>query len=142
VIYRSALQGASGDALAEAIEQRFYAHDWCAGWRDGVYDYAHYHSTAHEVLGCYRGHARVELGGGELVVDFTVGDVLVLPAGVAHRNVGSSIDFAVVGAYAGGRSYDMRRGEPHEGARKAAEVPLPSQDPVFGPEGPLLRAWH
>jgi uncharacterized protein YjlB len=55
--------------------------------------------------------------------------------------VGSSIDFAVVGAYAGSRHYDMLRGDPAEGARKSAEVPLPRCDPVYGPEGPLLRAW-
>ncbi len=141
VIYRHVMQGATGDALAGEIEQRFLAHDWSGGWRDGVYDFAHYHSTAHEVLGCYQGGARVELGGGSRIIDLEPGDVLVLPAGVAHKNVGSSMDFAVVGAYAGGRPYDMRRGDPSEGAHKAAEVPLPQQDPVYGREGPLLRAW-
>jgi uncharacterized protein YjlB len=142
VVYRHAVHGAAGDALAEEIERRFNAHDWSGGWRDGVYDYAHYHSTAHEVLGCYQGGARVELGGGAHTVELQPGDVLVLPAGVAHKNIGSSIDFAVVGAYAGGRHYDMRRGDPDEGADKAAHVPLPEQDPVYGREGPLLTAWR
>lgn len=139
VVYRHVVHGAAGDALAEEIERRFNAHDWSGGWRDGIYDYAHYHSTAHEVLGCYQGGARVELGGGAQVIELQPGDVLVLPTGVAHKNLGSSIDFAVVGAYAGGRSYDMRRGG--EPPRQVAEVPLPKQDPVYGREGPLLTAW-
>lgn len=141
LVYRHVIHGAAGDALAEEIERRFLAHDWSGGWRDSVYDYAHYHSTAHEVLGCYQGGARVELGGGAHVVELDPGDVLVLPTGVAHKNLGSSIDFAVVGAYAAGRPYDMRRDTPQDQAHKAADVPLPKQDPVFGREGPLLRAW-
>jgi uncharacterized protein YjlB len=141
VVYRRAIHGAVGDTLAAEIERRFHAHGWSGGWRDGVYDYAHYHSTAHEVLGCYQGTATVELGGGTLAVELFPGDVIVLPTGVAHKNLGSSPDFAVVGAYAGGRACDMRCGDPVEGAEKAAHVPLPEQDPVFGREGPLLHAW-
>jgi hypothetical protein len=32
-------------------------------WRDGVYDYVHYHSRIHEVLGIARGTGKVQLGG-------------------------------------------------------------------------------
>jgi uncharacterized protein YjlB len=145
ILYRGALEGAPGEELARRIERAFHAHGWTDGWRDTVYDYAHYHSTAHEVLGCFAGHARVELGGGKLTVELRAGDVVVLPAGVAHKNLGASDDFAVVGAYAGGRKYDMRRGrqgEREDAEQQIARVPLPEQDPVFGSLGPLIEAWQ
>ena len=72
------------------------------------------------------------------------GDVVVIPAGVAHRNVGQSADLLVVGAYPGGSDYDIRKGDPAEHAaavRAIAAVPLPDSDPVAGRDGPLLRLW-
>ncbi|WP_250123845.1 cupin domain-containing protein [Chroococcidiopsis sp. CCMEE 29] len=61
----------------------------------------HYHSTAHEVLGISRGKAAVRLGGDARGQTFEVraGDVIIIPAGVAHKNLDSSSDFLVVGAY-------------------------------------------
>jgi uncharacterized protein YjlB len=145
LVYRGAFQLPAYGDTAGTIERTFSRHGWSGGWRDGVYNYQHYHSTAHEVLGCYAGRASVQLGGPSgPVVELKRGDVLVLPAGVAHKSTESSKDFSVVGAYAGGRSYDMRRGRPDEqevALRSIAEVPLPEADPVLGAEGPLLRHW-
>jgi uncharacterized protein YjlB len=39
------------------------------------------------------------------------GDVLLIPAGVAHKNVGASIDFKCVGAYPGGKEFDINLGK-------------------------------
>lgn len=126
------------------IERAFEQHGWSNGWRDGVYDYHHFHSTAHEVLGCYGGRAQVQLGGPEgPIVPPERGDVLVLPAGVAHKRVQASADFAVVGAYADGRDYDMQRGDAQTEpalTRQIARVPHPRADPVYGSAGPLH--WH
>lgn len=36
---------------ASIFERRFAENDWTNSWRDGVYSFPHYHSTAHEVLG-------------------------------------------------------------------------------------------
>jgi uncharacterized protein YjlB len=110
-----------------------------------VYDFAHYHSTAHEVLGVYRGRASLRLGdsaGATLVVE--AGDMLVLPAGTAHQNLGSSSDFHVVGGYPEGQRADLLRGDPAE--RPAADerikrVPLPHADPIGGTDGPLVKDW-
>jgi uncharacterized protein YjlB len=145
IVYRGAFQlPAHGDS-APPIEQTFSRNGWSGGWRDGVYNYHHYHSTAHEVLGCYVGRASLMLGGPDGVrIEISRGDVIVLPAGVAHKSIQTSADFKVVGAYAEARSYDMRRGEPDETPaveREIAQVPLPNADPVHGPKGPLLEHW-
>src|SRR5207248_2277900 len=134
------------ERLAAQFEQLFEANDWRGAWRNGIYDYHHYHSTTHEVLGVFRGSARVQLGGDEGVVyDIGPGDVIVIPAGVAHKSLGSSPDFGVVGAYPEGRSWDMNYGKPGERPRTdqtIAKVPLPSSDPLYGAAGPLLDQWE
>lgn len=145
IVYRAAIQLPMHGDAARPIEQTFERHGWSGGWRAGVYTYHHYHSTAHEVLGCYSGRAALMLGGPEGVrVEVERGDVIVLPAGVAHKSIDSSADFKVVGAYAEGREYDMKRGKPDEpqaSEQDIAQVPLPEADPVFGARGPLLEHW-
>ena len=79
-------------------------------WRNGIYAHHHYHSTAHEVLGIVAGSVRVRLGGESgKTVELRAGDVVVIPAGVAHKSEGASPDLLVVGAYPGGKSPDMCR---------------------------------
>src|SRR5260370_18457034 len=79
VVYRGALP-ASGDR-AGACERMFAAHGWPDSWRNGIYAHHHYHSTAHEVLGIARGHARVRLAAqGGQTAQPGAGDVLLLPA--------------------------------------------------------------
>jgi uncharacterized protein YjlB len=119
---------------------------WGGAWINGVFSYHHYHSNAHEVLCVTSGEASIALGGPEgTTVEVKAGDVLVIPAGVGHRNAGSSNDFKVLGAYPRGQeSYDLRTGE--EGERPEVlenirSVPLPEADPLFGPAGPLLARW-
>ena len=73
------------------------------------------------------------------------GDVIVIPAGVGHKCLNASHDFEVVGAYPNGIEPDLIR--PGEGdldsqRRRISEVPLPTQDPVFGSGGPLFDHWN
>ncbi len=147
IIYRNAMDSDTneGGDRATLFEERFRRNGWGGTWRNGIYPYHHYHSTAHEVLGVARGSARVQLGGDSGIrLDVDAGDALVLPAGTAHKNLGSSPDFVVVGAYPKGQSYDMNYGE--EGERPRADqniesTSLPEADPVFGADGPLMQQW-
>jgi uncharacterized protein YjlB len=128
-----------------AMERAFAANGWSNAWRDGIFDYHHFHSIAHEVLGIAAGEAQVAFGGPSgREVALRAGDVVVIPAGVAHRNMGQSADLLVVGAYPGGADYDIRRGDPAEHAaavRAITGVRVPASDPVSGREGPLRRLW-
>jgi uncharacterized protein YjlB len=145
VVFRGAFALASEDP-ARMMERAFSANGWGGGWRNGIYGFHHYHSSAHEVLGVYQGSARVQLGGERgIVVGIAVGDVVIIPAGVAHRNLGASLDFAVVGAYPDGQRVDMNYGKAGErpGAdKRIAKVALPRKDPVHGAAGPLLTLWR
>ena len=130
---------------AAVMERAFAANGWSGAWHNGIFTYHHFHSNAHEVLGIAAGEVTVMFGGlgGQRVV-VRGGDVVVIPAGVGHRNVGQSADLLVVGAYPGGAAYDTLRGDPGEHAsalRAIAAVPLPERDPVGGADPGVPRLW-
>ena len=136
----------TGSDLVTFFETCFTGNGWPSAWRNGIYGFHHYHSTAHEVLGICRGQARVQMGGesGDILT-VAAGDAVVIPAGVAHKNLGASGDFLVVGAYPRGQSWDMNDGSPGERPRtdeNIRKVPLPAVDPVMGAAGPLTQCWN
>jgi uncharacterized protein YjlB len=145
LVYRQAFTNKTGDR-ASVVEQRFAENNWTNSWRNGVYSFAHYHSTTHEVLGVYDGTSTLQLGGEHgRNVEVHAGDVIVIPAGVAHQNIGASDDFAVVGAYPDGREWDLLRGKPGERPKadqNIAALPIPDNDPIYGAEGPLRQIWQ
>ncbi len=130
---------------AAACEELFAGNDWLPNWRDGIFSFHHFHSITHEVLGIVAGEATVMLGGPSgREFEVARGDVLVLPAGTGHCNLGSSPDLLVIGAYPDGMPWDLRRGDPAEHDEAVANiraVPLPDADPLEGPNGPLTRLW-
>lgn len=147
LVYPAAVPDSGSASDPAALFERLFAdHGWTGSWRDGVFPYHHYHSTTHEVLGCYSGAATVQLGGESgITQEITAGDVVVIPAGVAHKRLRSSGGFGVVGAYPGGRSPDMKYGRPEERESALASiraVPVPEQDPVLGADGPLPRLYR
>lgn len=144
LVYVGALHLPARDPAA-TIEALFQANHWGGSWRNGVYGFQHYHSRAHEVLGIFSGTAKLQLGGeGGVVVTVGAGDVAILPAGTAHKNLGSSPDFRCVGAYPPGQYPDMnygRSGERPGADNSIARVALPPADPVYGDQGPLVEQW-
>jgi uncharacterized protein YjlB len=146
VLYRGALET---DGLKRAPERAFEAlfqsNGWLGAWVDGIYDFHHYHSTAHEVLGIAKGAARVMFGGAQgPAVELAAGDAVAIAAGVGHCLVEGDEQLVVVGAYPVGQNWDLCRATPTD-RDKALEnipwVPLPEFDPIFGPAGPILDLW-
>jgi uncharacterized protein YjlB len=144
LVYKGAA-AVDGDHPEQTIEDLFAANGWGGMWRNGVYDYLHYHATVHEALGVARGHARVRFGGDRgRQFEIAAGDDAVLPAGTGHQCLWASGDFCVIGAYPPGPQMQVTRPTP-ENHRKALktipEVKLPDTDPALGKDGPLLRLW-
>jgi len=143
ILYRRSPPEATAEEAASELETLFERNGWPPQWRDGVYDYHHYHSTAHEALGFAAGWARLLLGGPdgrELLVK--AGDAALLPVGTGHCRIAQSPDFLVVGAYPRGQNFDIRRSAPTaEIIASMASVAFPQSDPVAGVDGPLTLLW-
>ena len=115
-------------------------------WRFTMYSKSHFHSTVHELLVVVRGKADLCFGGeenpGRIETTVASGDVMIVPAGVAHRLMRdvseSEGEFEMVGAYEVGKSWDMSYGV--EGEERKIEgiknVGWWKVDPIYGKEGP------
>ena len=145
LVYKGAIDVAN-DHPEKTVEGLFGANGWGEMWRNGVFDYLHYHATVHEALGVTRGHARVRFGGDRgQEIEIAAGDVAILPAGTGHQCLSSSADFSVVGAYPPGPPVEITRATPENHARALKTIPhvkLPKTDPVRGAQGPLTRLWR
>lgn len=144
LIYKDAID-LTGHEPENAIEDLFGANGWGDMWRDGIYDYLHYHATVHEALGIARGHARVRFGGDHgKEFELDAGDVAILPAGTGHQCLKATNDFSVVGAYPPGPKMQVTRPTPGNHARALKTIPevmTPKTDPVAGDDGPLVKLW-
>lgn len=144
LIYHSAFHAS---ASASAIESHLSTVGLVTPqWRYTVFSRSHFHSTAHEVLCVASGKAKVCFGGEdnpkrvEPVVE--KGDVMVVPAGVAHRLL-DDIEggFSMVGSYESGRSWDMCYGKEGEEDKVKGIRSLGwfGRDPIYGDQGPCLN---
>ncbi|KAL4767068.1 hypothetical protein BDW60DRAFT_227067 [Aspergillus nidulans var. acristatus] len=136
----------------ETVTQFLTANQWEKRGTWGHITIRHFHPNSHECYGIFRGSSKLLLGAGagdraggfELSVQ--AGDVIVLPAGIAHSCVESSEDYQYIGVYPqrcprwrnemGNRPIDLRS------LREETErVAIPEADPVYGAGGPLLALW-
>ena len=142
---RSAID-VDNDHPEKTIEGLFGANGWGEMWRNGVYDYLHYHATVHEALGIARGHARVRFGGDHgKEIEIAAGDVAILPAGTGHQCLSAS-DGLLRGRRlsAGPAKCEITRPTPENHAKALKTIPhvkLPKTDPVMGADGPLVKLW-
>ena len=122
----------------EAFEKLFTQNRWPAAWRNGIFPFDHYHSNSHEALGVYAGEVTVQFGGDRgVTLTAAPGDVIVLPAGTAHKRVSSRGALGIVGAYPEGSRPDTCMGVPD----KSPRIALPACDPVLGAKGALFQHW-
>ncbi|KXZ18991.1 hypothetical protein AXI59_15785 [Bacillus nakamurai] len=138
VIYKGIFKA---DTVKKA-ETTLRQNDWSNSWTGGVFPYHHFHSTTHEVLVVRKGSAVLRFGG-ENGTDISVqeGDAAVIPAGIGHKRISESPDFTVIGAYPGGREYDIKTEKNESTAKEISRVPLPKHDPFTGNRAPLLEIW-
>ncbi|RSL62146.1 hypothetical protein CEP53_004861 [Fusarium sp. AF-6] len=126
----------------------------------GTITVKHFHPNTHECYGVFQGESELIFGAGGaddenagVKCHVKAGDVVVVPAGVAHASVdeddktkNKSEKYRYIGVYPDGSpKWRSEFGKtPLEGRELVDEisgVPIPSQDPVAGPEGALLRIW-
>lgn len=139
---------AAGPASASAVESHLSAVGVVTPqWRYTMYPTTHFHSTSHEVLCVTSGRARLCFGGeenpGRVETTVQAGDVMVLPAGVAHRLLEDlEGGFQMVGSYPDGCHWDMCFGKAGEDGKVKAIAKLEwfRKDPIFGDQGPVLDA--
>jgi uncharacterized protein YjlB len=145
VVYRSAVRHPRSLDPAAVWEAIFESNGWGDCWRGEVYDYLHYHSRIHEVLGIARGSATVRVGGNKgRTLKLKAGDAVIIPAGTGHQCLAASKSFMAVGAYPPIGTYDEcgPTVEEHErGLKSVRRVGRPRKDPVFGGNGALLKVW-
>jgi uncharacterized protein YjlB len=142
LLYRRAFQ--LSPSTADKMEEAFERNGWPPQWRNGVYDFHHYHSTAHEVLGFAAGSATLILGGeGGHKITVEAGDVAVLPAGTGHCRLTANERFLVIGAYPPNQHWDICRQAPDgEAIARMSILTFPESDPVSGDKGELTKAWR
>lgn len=146
LLYSKAIRIPRNFDPAATFEALFKENGWRDIWHNGIYDFVHYHSSVHEALGVARGKATLQVGGNKgRELTLRSGDLLVLPAGTGHECLKASKNFLVVGGYPPKGVYDECRGSAGERVRaikSIARVAVPSSDPLYGKEGPLVRAWR
>lgn len=124
----------------------FNEHGWINNRRSGIFNFHHYHSNVHKVIGVCNGSASLLFGGnnGERI-GLEKGDVIVIPAGVAHKNLGKENCIDCISAFYEGCAYDLNYGRP--GERPTADVniaslPIPDTDPLYGKAAGIVTLWQ
>ena len=141
-IYHSTFQNATVSRIESHLASTAVVEP---AWRYTMYSTTHFHSTTHEVLSIASGSALLCFGGENnperLEAEVERGDVIVVPAGVAHRLLKDHGSFLMVGSYPKGKSWDMCYGNAgeEEKVKGISELEWFERDPVYGDHGPILE---
>lgn len=142
IVYRGACEE---EDIENWLFSTFQANNWTNNWKDIILRYDHFHSNTHEVLGLAKGTAKLMIGGKNgKILEFSAGDVIVMPAGVGHFSVSDNDDYLFVGGYPNGATWDLLTGtEPNRETilSKIKSLPFPENDPLFGKMGQLHDSW-
>ncbi|KAL0941378.1 uncharacterized protein CTRU02_204141 [Colletotrichum truncatum] len=143
MIYHSAFRSPSASSIESHLS---YIDVVEPQWRYTMYSTSHFHSTSHEVLCISNGRAKLCFGGedneGRVEPLVEKGDVVVVPAGVAHRLLEDiEGNFEMVGSYPKGCHWDMCYGKKGEESKVESISKLGwfTKDPVYGENGPAVN---
>ncbi|MEO5684893.1 MAG: hypothetical protein ABIQ88_19780 [Chitinophagaceae bacterium] len=129
---------------AAGIKSLFTRNGWTNNWKGGIYTYSHYHSNTHEAMGIISGSTIIRLGGDTgICLEINKGDLLIIPAGVAHKNEGRQDDIVCIAGYPEGKYFDINTGQPGERPDNditIEAVPIPSNGPL-GLETEIFSVW-
>jgi len=166
IFYKGAVALTGGEPESD-VENVFWGNDWGNGFRGDTFSFHHYHSCAHEVVGCARGQAKIQFGGPDgPVFDVSAGDAVLIPAGVVHCRKDEAPGFMSIGAYPPGQEPDLcvfsqedadiahvapgvgdlnvipvGQNELAAVLQRISNVPLPKTDPVGGSGGAVSALW-
>merc|ERR1712232_478484 len=92
-------QGACANYGRQRGAQTLVKNGWTRPWAWGGFPYHHYHSTAWEALMCVAGTAQIQFGGPNgPTLDANVGDLILIPPGIAHKQVEATSNFTLLGS--------------------------------------------
>ena len=121
----------------------------------GMVKMHHYQPLSHKCYGIFQEASTSHLGSGPLdetgmgiEIYVSTGDVIVIPAGVAHCSINESAkgEYRYCGVYPReaprwDNNYCKAPEEAESKAAVARNVAMPEQDPVYGVDGPLMQIW-
>lgn len=141
LIYHSAFQNPTASKIESQLSSVGVV---TPQWRYTMYSTSHFHSTTHEVLSIAAGSAKCCFGHEDnpdrIEPVLSKGDVIVVPAGVAHRLLEDYGGFQMVGSYPNGKAWDMcyGRGDEEDKVKGIANLGWFQKDPIYGEQGPTL----
>ncbi|ORY61369.1 uncharacterized protein BCR38DRAFT_439984 [Pseudomassariella vexata] len=165
LVYRGVLPTPLDEGTASEALQ---LNGWVKKGTWGTITVKHFHPNTHECYGIFQGASELVFGEGGadesgkgIRCHVRAGDVVVVPAGVAHASVATEEEggtqnesgdghkpYKYIGVYPEGAPHwrselgnRMLSSEDEDLTNEVASVAAPSADPVYGPHGPLMDIW-